>query len=70
MDWFVWPVSLRSREVRGGPTVQRRERKHLGRREAVQPAAAGSREQVLEPVPVIAPICNEVLSLQYTAKIT
>lgn len=70
MNWFARPVSLRSGEVCGGPAVKRRQRQHLGGREAVETASARPREQVLEPVPVVAPQRYEVLRFHYTAKIT
>jgi len=60
VDGFVGPVSLRSSEVGGGAPVKSGKREHLRRRQAVEASAARSREQVLEPVPVIPPQRNEI----------
>ena len=64
MHRLARPVPLRPRKVGGGPPVQRGQRKHLGRREAVELSTACPREQVLEPVPVVPPKGYEVLSSQ------
>jgi hypothetical protein len=70
MDWFAGPVSLGARQVSRRAPVQGGHRQHLRRRETVEIPATCSREQILEPVPVVLPDGDEVFRSQYKVKIT
>src|SRR5450759_4476331 len=64
MDGLAGPVALSAREIRCRAPVEGGHHQHLSRSEAVEVSATRSREQVLEPVPVISPKGDEVLRSQ------
>ena len=70
MDGLAGPVALGASQVRGRAPVQGGHRQHLRRRETVEIPATCSREQILEPVPVVLTDGDEVFRSQYKAKIT
>ena len=60
------PVALRASQVGCRSPVQRGHGQHLGGGERVEVARVGAREQVLEPVPVLAPHRHEVFRPQWS----
>ena len=70
MHRLAWPVALRSSKVRRCPSVKRGHRQDLGRREAVEVATSCQRQQVLQPVPVLASRGDKVLRPHYKTKIS
>ncbi len=70
MDRLARPVALGASKIRCGAPVEGGHRQHLGRCEAVEVPSTGSREKVLQPVPVVTPQGDEVFSSHDKAKIT
>src|SRR6202162_1518816 len=64
MDGLARPVALSAGEIRGGAPVERGHRQDLRRLQAVEVSATRSREQALEPVPVVAPKGDAVFRSQ------
>jgi len=67
---FAGPIPLGSREIGCRPPVERGKHEYLVWRKSVEATTARSREQVLEPVPVVTSERYEVLCSQFRAKIT
>ncbi len=61
MNRLAWPIALRPSKVGGGPPVEGSRRQDLGWRKAVELSSTRAREEVLEPVPVVAPQSDEIL---------
>ena len=59
---LAWPVALGARQVGRGSPVERCQGQYLSGGERVEMPGAGAGEQVLEPVPVLAPQSHEVFS--------